>query len=164
VGKSSSSPRSVGVEARERNTNDKVITSVYRVYAPVGPILVEERRVITTRRPEAITDQTSTDGIAELEAAAAIVVKSHSYRVIRKRRSFASGTIGLSKRLCRQRTNASEGPGRPGSHRALASPEKGLRILNPDEPAMLVSVASPIERREVARSIRESCNAAGNGE
>ena len=46
----------------------------------------------------------------------------------------------------------------------LASPEKGLGILNPDGLAMLVSVASPIERREVARSIRESCNAAGNGE
>jgi hypothetical protein len=36
-----------------------------------------------------------------------------------------------------------------------ASPEKGLRILNPDGSAMLVSVASPIERREVARGTRE---------
>jgi hypothetical protein len=51
--------------------------------------MVEERRVITTRRPEAITGQTSTADIAELEAAAQIVVQSLSYRAIRNDRKTA---------------------------------------------------------------------------
>lgn len=67
--------------------HQQLITSVYRVYAPAGPVMVEERRVITTRRPASITDQISTADIAKLEAAAAIIVQSLSYRIIRNGRT-----------------------------------------------------------------------------
>src|ERR1700745_709212 len=49
------------------------------------------------------------------------------------------------------------------TYRVHASPEKGRRILNCEGSAMLVSLASPFVTREVARSIREFCNALGNG-